>query len=718
MPVFYYHHQIPIKIVHGYELKPFYHEKSNLVVPLKHSHPFSPQHFHHHLPPQHQQNVPHLPSKHISMPQHIPNHIHHHQNFPQKPQQVMYVRPVGVQTPPPVQKQVHYVSPRPGLNTFISASSNIDDGFQPIVGHTFNDHNVDAKPHNYGYVRQYIDNLKQRQKDLFANHPEVNYFQQREHELGQMNNNIKNSEHQRYPNNHVYKVTDDVVDDDDDSDNNSHQKHQVESNEENHYQSNQHQNKNSLEENHQSNFNPQDISHETPNDNYEDEVEGNEEEEEAEEEKKTHESANNVIPIKVYSQLRHTDNTRKVPRPFYKPNIKEKLSTGKTHILYKEEGYEDNNYDHLDSEKHDEDDSYKNKRKKYYYGIRVTTTSTTVEPETSIESRKKRDTNVVEKLPIEKVVEQLSEQLSEDTKNSTEKMTAEAEALRIASQAERLTDLDQLASPTQIFPTIVEAKINRYSNIKDSNNDNKHIKYKSRYRSKPSIRCGASEIPNLNEKSFNGTIKKRGGHLGEKLNCLKTKYFGKNPFQETFFKEPVNVSDVVYDDIMRHINGKKSNLKKRKVSNHNISVSKKTNETKSFPNSKNQATKKPNEKVFSPLVFPTDPTGEFEPLTVSTDEFGPPTSTLALSKIKQNESNKIHSSIFDISPYYPKPFVTSKPTIITTTPEMWKQISFTTSRPVFYEQVPQHSRPFRTFSRPSKRWNQHHQQRFVQYGRF
>lgn len=428
----------------------------------------------------------------------------------------------------------------------------------------------------------------------------------------------------------------------------------------------------------------------------------------AEEESKT--SVKNATPIQIYSQVRHTERKRKVSRPSNDPRVREKLSTGKTHIVYKEEGYNDENYDHLDAEKKVEAASVKNSKKNGDYGSRIKTT--TAVPKTK--SRSKRDVNDSKIYQIGEAQalrglsgEKLMKHLAEVIHNSSiyDDMIAAATSNVPVISTQR-PNLDQMASPSEDAPKldIVERKIKKL--IKDKENQKK---YKSLYRSKPAVRCAADEIPNLNDESFDGKTKKRGGQLGDKLDCLKTKYFGKDPFDEPFFKDRLNVSKNVYDDVMQHINGSKISVKKRKAVTStvpkNLEVPKKTvkkDTTKSVQDtaqstnviSYENANNNNNVGIFSPLVFPTP----------TTEKYDMPKMTLPLQKDRRQN---MYSSIFDINQYYPNkypinkyPLTTSRPYIVqNTTPARWAHISFTTLRPLI-EQIPQQSKPYRTLSRP------------------
>lgn len=802
-PMVYYYH--PVKLIQGYELKPIaaympftMPEKKSPMRPRPIPAPVASRYVAH-GPPSTISGYPMKlsPLKSFQMDQQKRNYL----------QQLDFINRFG--SGPSASSA--FGTPQRKLTHF--KPSPMDFGFRPMIKSSYstphslvsiNDYtgDINVSPHKYGYVRDYVDLLKKRQREHFATEdpalltfspspqiyyqkggtfsnedsgetkylrphasveeerpssqksPEIQYFKQRESEIGkqQQPQNYQRPKPEDPPrnNNELYKVHDDNVDDpkesdpvsnndpddvaeDDDDDEGEVERHvspteqykedyrdtvghdpeEDEGENENYsverpvsYDDYKNEGDISIEydDPHRNNFDQNYLEH-SVEDPYD----------EGEEESKALETV--APPIRVYSQVRHTHKKRRLPKPADDPRIREKVSTGKTHIVYKEEGYEDKTYDHGDEEKHSELNNEskppRRKRKKRIRQRRDTEPqlTTTLKPEntsiTTSEAKKSDDfsrlsrdlklgevvpysttdglqrhsrrviniptnsnveylckdgglcrstTQVVEELVVEKVPiessyysknlansnesEEGSKEVSsretsgehsqehddsfeifkfpkttsdEDqieetthvmkiplptadsslpqaqhlTDNRPRGFVAQKEELTSSDLLRRLSELLQnstLLTPSNGSDSDSEQAASRSSELSvtlpnaGSNFEKyfrqpKQLEYKSLYRSKPVPRCEADEIPNLSDDSFNGSVKKRGGQLGEKLDCLKNAYFGKDPFDHPFFNEElektevpklrkklnndkknVSVSRTVYDDIMNNIN--------------------------------------------------------------------------------------------------------------------------------------------------------------------
>lgn len=171
------------------------------------------------------------------------------------------------------------------------------------------------------------------------------------------------------------------------------------------------------------------------------------------------------------------------------------------------------------------------------------------------------------------------------------------------------------------------------------------------------------EEPNFEQNSQ----KKKLGNLNEKLECFKTKLFGKDPFENHFFKQPINIpnsqplhghnlnlskkrsssSDYVYNDVMKIINDQ---LERSKLFN-NIDYLKQqdtveTSESKMIKKFENEPSNFQNE-FSSRNIYENDAENyqiqtpyEISPVTFSPQFFDP-----------------ISYQVFDITQFIPKIFV-------------------------------------------------------------
>lgn len=720
--------------------------------------------------------------------------------------------------------------------------SPMDFGFRPLTKQNLknpaslvsvNDYtgDINVSPHKYGYVRDYVDLLKKRQREHFATEdpallsfspspavyyqkggtftddessephyskgaasselhrdssrehnlpksPEIKYFKQRESEIGKQESYQPKQQQYKRPNiedervnNDLYKVHDDNVDDPprksrpvavkEDDYNDARENDDVDDSEtpteryKDDYREVVGPNKAELDEDHENYSRERPITYDDYRSSEYDEVyrgglddtyhQHSIEDPYDDEESQAVETV--APPIRVYSQVRHSNRKHRLPKPDDDPRIREKVSTGKTHIVYKEEGYEDKTYDHGAEEKNSETTSESNlenqnlrrRRKKKIRQRRdvnqtvlqtlprskshnITTTlnniatSTNTTEHSQLESsedsipeeflRLSRNLQTKGILPaktqdevrkVRKVID-LPKQSKIETETDIERVCSDGDTCRsktkvleeyvlehepidpsfFSNKSEEIftgdeydsnenskevfddyqesnedsvkenvdssenstishTDFDKTNETTHIMkihtlaaplPTAAQLVDNRprgfearkhdltrknllkhlsefirNSSIQDKDVTDseqsesrskefvsitlpnagaefekylkapRQLQYKSLYRSKPIARCDAETIANLSDDSFNGTVKKRGGQLGDKLDCLKDAFFGKNPFSHPFFNEELektevpklrkklnndkknaSISKTVYDDIMNNIN--------------------------------------------------------------------------------------------------------------------------------------------------------------------
>jgi len=411
-----------------------------------------------------------------------------------------------------------------------------------------------TKPPSFDAVRNYVQYLKMRQQKFFSDletddepksqqisapyEGEIDYFKEREQELAR--------EAQFSPVNYIKNVqssedTEELPYTDESSSNES---EAITNNEEN---ANIHRVDN---DDYAANSNDYNDSH------YADYADESIEESQGDESRKKE----NFVPFRLYAQVRHVEADHH-EKPSTKSNIKEKVSLAKKNVYYKEEGYEDKNYDH-GAEKIDY-----NKRNKQH----------------KRRGKRSADDDVdVSQLPValayfkkseipQLTGEKLFKHLDELIKNSSIYLPDEDVGRPIKFGPIR----PSIKYPNySIFPGTIRPQLlpNRYSE--------NYPKYKeSIYASKNVRECDEieddinpvpSDIDEEDKPTRYNKSPKRLNNLGDKIQCYREKYFGKDPFDNPLFKEdeyveaaiPIPVNHLshqanplitVYDDVINNI---------------------------------------------------------------------------------------------------------------------------------------------------------------------
>lgn len=338
------------------------------------------------------------------------------------------------------------------------------------------------------------------------------------------------------------------------------------------------------------------------------------------------------VPFKMYAQVRHVEAEKHEPRSEApSPQAKEKLTLEKKNIYYKEEGYEEKEYDH-GAEK--------------------------------VEShhRAKRDVSDAPPVALPIVVRNV-----DHSKSTGEKVTKYLEDL-LSESSIYLPDDDIIAEQKQpsgiIYGSIQKKKSYKYPyyNLPDSNtlNTMSAFRYSENIKNFPKAKESLYKYKNVKEcqeidqevdpipddieeegkSSKYNESPKRLRNLGDKISCYKKKYFGDDPFDNPLFKEeyvaasiPIPFKDAsflshqanplitVYDDVI-------SNIRAAFV----------------------DELRKEKEKEFLSSTVP--PVAVAEPVPASINiakNTSPPTKVSGFVP-----SAVSHLPIFDISRYYPK----------------------------------------------------------------
>ncbi|KAG5675355.1 hypothetical protein PVAND_005264 [Polypedilum vanderplanki] len=320
----------------------------------------------------------------------------------------------------------------------------------------------------------------------------------------------------------------------------------------------------------------------------------------------------NFVPFRLYAQVRHMEaDHHEEPN---KKNIKEKISLAKKNIYYKEEGYEDKQYDHGDD------------KINYNFDEKIKDLT----PHKNIHLRVKRAaTNVDESFDVSKLPIALAYiKKSELPKLTGAKLLKHLDEL-LKNSSVYLDDDDNSPRPVKItkpkssqkFPNYnaPETVLSQMSAHRYSENLKNYPHHKeSLYKFKNIKQCDEIEediypVPIEAETEhkrtkFNNKPKRLNG-LGDKIQCLREKYFG-DPFENPLFHEdeyveatipiPVAVNHnlsrqanpliTVYDDVINNIrSGFLDEFKKKreaedalKVASEQISV--KAEQTIKIPN--------------------------------------------------------------------------------------------------------------------------------------
>ncbi|CAG9798314.1 unnamed protein product [Chironomus riparius] len=267
----------------------------------------------------------------------------------------------------------------------------------------------------------------------------------------------------------------------------------------------------------------------------------------------------NFVPFRLYAQVRHVEADHH-EKPS-KSNIKEKVSLSKKNVYYKEEGYEDKNYDH-GAEKIDYDKRNKQHKRR---GKRSTDGDVDVSQlPVALAYFKKSE---IPQLTGEKLFKHLDELI----KNSSIYLPDEDDVRPVKFGPIR----PSIKYPNySIFPGTIRPQLtaDRYSEnypkLKNSLYASKNVKECDEI--EDDINPVPSDIEEEDKPTKYNKSPKRLNKLGDKIQCYREKYFGKDPFDNPLFKEdeyveaaiPIPVNHIahqanplitVYDDVINNI---------------------------------------------------------------------------------------------------------------------------------------------------------------------
>lgn len=305
------------------------------------------------------------------------------------------------------------------------------------------------------------------------------------------------------------------------------------------------------------------------------------------------------VPFRMYAQVRHVETENHKPRlEAPSPKVTEKLSLEKKNVYYKEEGYEEKDYDHGDEKI---DHKYRSKRSaQEIENLPV-----------AVALIKKTD---LPKLTGEKLLKHLDELLkkSEIFLPDDDDDDFEVQRRDKKSPKDTATSSSVRSYKSQKFPyyALPDSTLNTMSAFRYSENLKNFPRAKeSLYKLKNIKACEEIDqepepVPSDIEekgKSTNYNEKpRRLKNLGDKIGCYKEKYFGKDPLDNPLFKEeyvaasvPIPFKDAsfishqanplitVYDDVISNIRAAfADDLRKKKEQENLATTTQNTNAAK------------------------------------------------------------------------------------------------------------------------------------------
>lgn len=275
-------------------------------------------------------------------------------------------------------------------------------------------------------------------------------------------------------------------------------------------------------------------------------------------EKKKNEHVN-FVPTRILASTRKVEAIVHKPRKLKKPTMRERLRESGGHVVYSEDGYEDGTYDHG---KKDKSLSYLHK------------------------SRPRRSTKPLQDLRGQELIDHLGDLI----KNVSDYLNS----------SEIIPDLDKKKFPlyNNSDPNIQESAIKYSEHAKPVVEEVDEGDYPTELYKSKTKNC-SDELEDVIDLSYahndtsDGRPKKRLGNLSEKLECLKEKLFGENPFDNPLFDEEtvaqpqvdnviansmleaesIQAIATVYDDVMDNIKQHSRNENQRIFSDYGITDS-------------------------------------------------------------------------------------------------------------------------------------------------
>lgn len=334
--------------------------------------------------------------------------------------------------------------------------------------------------------------------------------------------------------------------------------------------------------------------------------EGSEENESYEEDKENEEESD-FVPVKLYAQVRKTENEEHLPNSVNEPRLREVIKDSKIQIVYSEEGYEDSAYDHEGHEKNAENsegyvekskDKGASQKQRELHNAKLKKLSKEIAEDTSEiadkyfkDDHETADSNQskIKIYPRNKYLKNKKE--TESNRKIIKSHIIDTEANKkvpkILNRQKRFTnDFPQLIVDTEFLDDIktntkekVIATTAKYPYYKIAKGVHKisPLRYAENLKNIPKkeggrmafyeqadhMKCDEveSDVQPIPERIKNAETSDssedvetpkspRLGSLGDKIDCFKIKYFGENPLDSPIFNEDVIEKPVpVFEEI-------------------------------------------------------------------------------------------------------------------------------------------------------------------------
>lgn len=269
-----------------------------------------------------------------------------------------------------------------------------------------------------------------------------------------------------------------------------------------------------------------------------------------------------AFPINYYSQIRNQAFTKHTPAPLNDLRVQEKINTKKTNIVYSEQGYNDKSYDNGKFTKLYE------VRQRYRRDLRQPT---------EVDDNEEYVAEI-EALPIPLALEKVTNSsdldgeglltyIQEVIKNSSKYLPDEdperednhftsfllnpteiKKLFALGKTSDSLPEATEITSPTQSHTPLHTIPVSalRYAENPVTFPHPSQSYYKSKNANlcdetdpnlDPEGEANENEASNLNSKRRSGKNRRRLKYLDKKIECLKSRLFGKDPLDNLLFKE-------------------------------------------------------------------------------------------------------------------------------------------------------------------------------------
>lgn len=260
------------------------------------------------------------------------------------------------------------------------------------------------------------------------------------------------------------------------------------------------------------------------------------------------------VPVKMLASVRHSDIISHRPKHSSDPSVKERIREEGGHIVYSEEGYEDDQYDHGDAQRFAKHNTQINRRRK--------------RNAQSPGNISDKNLQIIYMLRGKDLLDYLDDILHEATKLlEIEAVKSFTNRTSIGNDPMSTSETIQViqVTPRNKFPfyNVSPRHLSKNSPLRYSEYFNhralQSAKSPTPYYSTKTKRCNRIDFDDqtVNDKNADFRSKKRLTGLGDQIDCMKAKLFGDDPldnpvFREEFVTDGVE-SSLVYDDVIRNI---------------------------------------------------------------------------------------------------------------------------------------------------------------------